>query len=140
MNQTGPGGALPDDHGAVSCLYIACSFWFGAFFLSKNGEYYAASPLEAAGLLSIDLLFLSLFYFLVKKVGAPHFRIPIEMSKNITPIYVIHWLILGFTESVFCYMLGMVFSYPFLIAYGAVLLIVSFLLARLYARHCPRRS
>ncbi|MDO4859563.1 MAG: heparan-alpha-glucosaminide N-acetyltransferase domain-containing protein [Bacillota bacterium] len=120
--------------GTVCIIYVACSCRFGAFFLSKGGEYYVASPPEAVGLLSIDFLVLSLFYFLLQKTGASKFRIPIEMSKNITSIYVIHWLILGFTESVCCYMLGIVFDYPFILAYGAALMVVSFLLARLYDR------
>ena len=124
--------------GIICIIYAACSCRFGAFFLSKGREYYASSPLEAVGLLSIDLLFLSFFYFLLQKVGASKFSIPIEMSRNITSIYFIHWIILGFTESVCCYMLGIVFDYPFIIAYGAALLVVSFLLARYYDRF--RRS
>ncbi len=110
----------------------------GAFFMSKGREYYAASPVEAVGLLSIDFLFLSLFYFLLQRVGASKFSIAIEMSRNITSIYFIHWIILGFTESVCCYILGIVFDYSFIFAYGAALLVVSFLLARHYDRF--RRS
>ncbi len=56
----------------------------------------------------------------------------IEMSRNITLIYFIHWIILGFIEFTFCYLHGLVFSYTMIYAIGACLLAVSFYLARLY--------
>ncbi len=94
--------------------------------------YYAASPLEAAGLLSIDLGFLSMFHFLLKRVPVSRLGVWIEMSLNMTPIYFIHWCILGFIESIFCYLLEMVFPYSLIYAIGAMLIIVSFFLARLW--------
>ncbi len=54
-----------------------------------------------------------------------------------TGIYVldvIHWCIIGFTDFVLCELLGFVFTYPIMYAYGAVLIIVSFFLARLYRK------
>ena len=116
----------------VSAVYIAATFVFGDFFLSKEHLYYAASPLEAAGLLSIDLCFLSMFHFLLKRVPVSRLGVWIEMSMNMTPIYFIHWCILGFIESIFCYLLEMVFSYWLIYAIGVMLIIVSFFLARLW--------
>ena len=118
--------------GFVTIAYVVSSFAFGSFFLSKNHDYYIASPLEAAGLLSIDFFLLSVFYFLLKKVSVSKFKVPIEMSKNNTTIYFIHWIILGSFEIVVCYLLGLVFNYTVIYMIGAILLVVSFYLARLY--------
>ena len=95
--------------------------------------YYAASTLEAVGLLSIDLFLLSFFFFLLKKHPASEFRVSLEMSRNVTTIYFIHWVILGFIDSIFCYLLGISFSWPVVYIIGAALLIVSVRLAR----RCP---
>ncbi len=113
-------------------VYLASSLKLGAYFLTRRQNYYSASPLEAVGLLSIDLFLLSLFYFLLKKVHVSKFRILIEMSRNITSIYFIHWIFIGSIESVFCILLGLVFPYSVIYVIGAILLVVSFLLARLY--------
>ena len=116
----------------IALLYILGTLRYGMYFLSVEDEYYAASPMEAFGLLSIDFFFLSAFYFLLKKVDVSKFKLMIEMSGNITSIYCIHWCILGATDFFFCFMLGMVPSYAVMYAFGVVNLVVSFLLARLY--------
>lgn len=118
--------------GIIMIIYIIGAVVFGPYFLSKQQAFYSASPLDALGLLSIDLFILSLFYFLLKKVDVSRFKLFIEMSKNITSIYCIHWCILGPTEFFCCYVFGIAFGYPFMYIYAIVLLIVSFLLARLY--------
>lgn len=118
--------------GIITAIYIAFTCFFGVFFLSLKRAFYVASPIEAAGLLSIDFFVLSLFYFLLKKVPVSKFRIPIEMSRNINSIYAIHWSIIGLTFFVFCFLLNMVFGYVFMYVYGIILLVVSFLLARFY--------
>lgn len=120
--------------GGIACLYLAATCRFGMFFLSRQQDYYAASPAEALGLLSIDLFFLSVFYFILKKTGISVFRYLIEMSRNITVIYFIHWILLGLIEVVFCYLNEIVFSYPAIYAIGACLLVVSTLLARTFTR------
>ena len=117
----------------IALLYILGTVTYGMMFLSAGNEYYAASPMEAMGLLSIDFFFLSVFYFLLKKFDVSKFRLLIEMSRNINSIYCIHWCIIGFIECVFCYMLGVVLSYAAMYALGVAVLVVSFLLARLYA-------
>ena len=116
----------------IALLYILGTVKNGYFFLSVLNAYYVASPMEAFGLLSIDFFVLSLFYFLLKKVDVSKFKLMIEMSKNINSIYCIHWCIICATEFVFCFLLGMVPSYAVLYPYGVVVLVVSFLLARLY--------
>lgn len=118
--------------GIVMIIYLIATAKFGVLFLSKENEYYAAGPIEAFGLLSIDFFILPLFHFLLKKVDASKFRLCIEMSKNINSIYCIHWCIIGATEFFFCHILGVVFSYPFMYIYAIVLIVVSFLLARFY--------
>lgn len=118
--------------GCIAALYIAATFILGPFCFSPENNYYRAGIVEAAGLMSMDFFTLSLFYFMLKKTGAKKFSVFIEMSRNITVIYVIHWCIIGLTVFVFCELLGFVFTYPIMYAYGAVLLVATFFLARLY--------
>ena len=114
----------------VMVAYIILSCIFGAFFLTKNGWYYAVSPLEAVGLLSIDMVLLSGFYFLLKKVPEQKVSVGIEMSRNLTPIYCAQWCIIGFVDSVFCYLLGYVFPYWAQYVFGVVLIFATYWIAK----------
>lgn len=116
----------------IALLYIIGTIKYGMIFLSRENEYYAASPMEALGLLSIDFFLLSVFHFLLKKVDVSKFNLLLEMSRNINSIYCIHWCIIGATEFVFCFLLGTVMNYAVMYTYAVVLVVVSFLLARLY--------
>lgn len=109
----------------IALLYIVLSAVFGPFFLTKNGWYYAISLPDAVGLLSLDLTMLSLFHLLLNRVDASRFSVCIEMSRNVNQIYLIHWCILGFIDSIFCYLLGCVFSYPVIYGIGVLLIPVS---------------
>ena len=102
-------------------------------FLCRDRVYYALSTLEAAGLLSIDLTLLSAFYFLLKRVPASKLRAALEMSRRLTPIYLIHWCILGFIDSIFCYLLEITFSWPTIYGIGAALIVLSAWLAKRWA-------
>ena len=51
------------------------------------------------------------------------------MSRNVNQIYCIQWCIIGFVDSIFCYVLGMVFSYWFMYLFGIALIFVSHRLA-----------
>ena len=126
--------------GCVMTVYLAATFAFGALFLTRDRFYYAVSPPEAAGLLSIDLFLLSAFHFLLKRVDASRLRVFLEMSRNVTPIYLIHWCILGFIDSIFCYLLGFVFPWPAIYGVGLALLVASFFLARLWQRGKQRKQ
>lgn len=121
----------------VSCcvmvVYITLTFCFGMFFLCRDRNYYAASLPEVIGLLSIDLSLLSAFYFLLKRVPASKFRVFLDMSRNITPIYFIHWCILGFVDSIFCYLFDISFSWPVIYLIGVVLIVLSSWIAKLWA-------
>ena len=125
--------------GCVMAVYLAATFAFGPLFLTRDRFYYAVSTPEAAGLLSIDLFLLSAFHFLLKRVDASKFRVALEMSRNVTPIYLIHWCILGFIDSIFCYLLGFVFPWPAIYGVGLALLVASFFLARLWRRGSRRK-
>lgn len=116
--------------GCVMAVYLAATVKFGALFLCRDRVYYAASLLEAAGLLSIDLSLLSAFYFLLKRVPASKLRVFLEMSHNLTPIYLIHWCVLGFIDSIFCYLLEISFSWPIIYGIGAALIVLSVWLAK----------
>lgn len=121
----------------VSCcvmvVYITLTFIFGVYFLCRDHNYYMLSLPEAAGLLSIDLSFLSAFYFLLKRIPASKLRVFLDMSRNITPIYFIHWIILGFVDSIFCYLLDITFPWPVIYLIGVVLIILSSWIANLWA-------
>lgn len=116
--------------GIISAVYILLSCIFGEQFLTKDRYYYALGTLDAAGMLAIDLLQLSVFYFVVKSRGTSRLAPALEMSRNITAIYSVHWCILGFTDCVFCYALGCSFSYLFIYLYGVALTILSFCIAK----------
>ena len=119
--------------GCVLAAYLAATVKFGVLFLCRDRVYYATSTLEAAGLLSIDLTLLSAFYFLLKRVSASKLRVFLEMSRSLTPIYLIHWCILGFIDSIFCYLLEISFSWPVIYGIGAALIVLSAWLARRWA-------
>ena len=118
----------------VMAVYITLTFCFGMYFLSRDRNYYDLSLLEAAGLLSIDLSLLSAFYFLLKRFPASKLRFFLDMSRNITPIYIIHWCIIGFVDSIFCYLLEITFPWPVIYLFGAVLIVLSGWLAQLWAK------
>ena len=109
----------------VMVCYVVLTGVFGPCFLTKNGWYYAASLPEAAGLLSIDLTLLGAFHFLLKKVDVSRLGVFITMSRNVNQIYCIHWCILGFIDSIFCYLLGIVFPWPVIYLFGIALIVLS---------------
>ena len=118
----------------LTVAYIACSIAFGTMFLSKNAWYYAASLPEAVGLLSIDMTMLSAFYFLCKKVPTQKLSVFITMSKNLTPIYCAQWCVIGFVDSVFCYLFGYVIPYWAEYAFGVTLVFLSYWIAKIWRR------
>ena len=117
----------------VMVLYLALTAVFGPCFLTKNGWYYAVSLPEAAGLLSIDLTLLGAFRLLLKRVDVCRLTVFIEMSRNVNRIYCIHWCILGFVDSIFCYLLEITFSWPAIYGIGAALIVLSAWLAKRWA-------
>lgn len=114
----------------IMILYIVLSCVFGAMFLTKNGWYYAVSLPEAIGLLSIDMTLLSAFYFLTKKLPKEKLSVPVEMSKNLTPIYCAQWCVIGFADSVFCYLLGFVIPYWAEYLFGVALIFLCYWIAK----------
>jgi len=111
-------------------VYVVLTFVFGAMFLCKNRSYYALGFPEAVGLLSIDLTLLSSFYFLQKRLPERLLAVSTEMSRNLTPIYVAQWCVIGFVDSVFCYLLEFVIPYPAAYAFGVALIVVSYWIAK----------
>lgn len=120
--------------GPITMLYIALTTVYGPLFMTKNGWYYALSLPEAAGLLSIDLTLVSAFHFLLNRVDASHFSALISMSRNVNRIYCIHWCILGFIDSIFCYLMGIVFPWPVIYLIGIALIVVSAWIAARWER------
>ena len=118
----------------ISCpimlLYIVMTLVLGTKFLTKNGWYYAVSTVEAIGLLSIDFTLLAGFYFLLKKVDESKVAPFITIGKNMSKIYIIHWCILGFIDSIFCYLLEIVFPYTAIYIFGVLLVIISSWIAK----------
>lgn len=118
----------------IMVLYLAASAVWGAMFLTKDRWYYAVGPLEAVGLLSIDFTLLAGFHFLLKRVDESKVAPLITMSRNLTKIYIIHWCIIGFIDSVFCYLMEIVFPYPVIYAFAVALIFISYWLAKLWKR------
>lgn len=126
--------------GIVSAIYIALTFQLGIFFLTKQSFYYAVGTLDAIGLLCTDLFLISAFYFIIKKFGISKFKTEIEMSKNLTEIYIIHWCVIGFTDRIFGHVLEYNFPYFFIYTFGFMLIIASFYLARLWNKHKNKKA
>lgn len=118
--------------GVIVIAYITLTAKLGTFFLSMDREYYAASTLEMIGLLSIDIFGLSVFHFILQKMDVSRFKILIGMSRNVTVIYYIHWMIVGATEVFFCILLGHIFTYTQIYLYAVMVLVVSVFAASLW--------
>jgi hypothetical protein len=114
----------------IMVLYIVMTVVKGVLFLTKDGWYYAVSPLEAMGLLSIDFVMIGAFYFLLKRIDEAKVAPFITMSRNLTKIYIIHWCIIGFVDSIFCYLLEIVFPYTIIYIFAFALIFVSYWIAR----------
>ena len=114
----------------VMVAYLSLSCVFGPFFLAEKDYYYAIGLPDAVGLLSIDMALLATFYFLQKKVPARRFSVCIEMSRNLTPIYVAQWCVIGFVDSIFCYLLEWVIPYWAEYLFGVALIFISYWLAK----------
>lgn len=121
----------------VMVAYIVLSSVFGAFFLAKNGWYYAIGLPDAIGLLSIDMTLLAAFYYLCKKVPERKLSVFIEMSRNLTPIYVAQWCLIGFVDSIFCYLLGFVIPYWAEYLFGVALIFISYWIAKGWRKISP---
>ncbi|MCR5683190.1 MAG: heparan-alpha-glucosaminide N-acetyltransferase domain-containing protein [Clostridiales bacterium] len=126
--------------GVVSAVYLALTFRFRELFLTEHRFYYAASTVEAAGLLCTDLFLLSVFHGMIRRFGVSKFRTEIEMSRNLTAIYMIQWCVIGFTDSIFGYVLEYSFPYYVIYPFGFALIIVSFDLARLWKNRKNRKT
>ena len=118
----------------IMIVYIALTCVFGTFFLTKNGWYYAIGLPDAIGLLSIDMTLLASFYYLCKKVPEHKLAVFIEMSRNVTPIYVAQWCVIGFVDSIFCYLLGFVIPYWAEYLFGVALIFISYWIAKGWRR------
>jgi len=122
----------------VMVLYLVLTGVFGTMFLTENGWYYATSLPESIGLLSIDMTLLSAFYYLTKKVPEDKFGVFVEMSKNLTPIYCAQWCLIGFVDSIFCYLLEIPFPYWAQYLFGVALIFICYWIAKLW-RHLQKR-
>ncbi len=115
--------------GTMSAAYILLTIKYGMFFWSKSNRYYSISTLDVIGLLSLDLLVLSVTYFFVDKIWKKLLKCCIVMSKTVNDIYIIHWIILGFIDSIFCFGLGIVMPYSLIYLIGIFMVVISYLIA-----------
>ena len=110
----------------VLLIYIILTSAFGPMFMTKGRWYYAASLPESIGLASIDMSLLGSFHFLLNKVNVSRFSMCITMSQNVNQIYCLQWCVIGFVDSIFCYMMGIVFPYWFMYVFGVILILLSY--------------
>ena len=124
----------------ICIIYITLTSIFGFYFLTKEHMYYACSTLDAIGFLSIDFVLLSIFHFLLRKaeVGKDYWYT--KVCKKVTVIYFIHWCIVGFMDSIFCYLLEWTFPYYLLYILGLVTLILAIFLADIYTMFKKKRK
>ena len=114
----------------IMIVYVTLTCVFGTFFLTKNGWYYAIGLPDAVGLLSIDMTLLAAFYYLCKKVPEKNLSVFVEMSRNLTPIYVAQWCLIGFVDSIFCYLFGVVIPYWAEYLFGVALIFITYWIAK----------
>ena len=124
----------------IMVVYIVMTVVKGVLFLTKDGWYYAVSPLEAVGLLSIDFVMIGAFYFLLKKIDEAKVAPFITMSRNLTKIYIIHWCIIGFVDSIFCYLLEIVFPYAVINIFAVALIFISYWLAKWWEMKLQKKN
>ena len=126
--------------GIASLIYIAFTFKFGVLFLTKFRLYYSVGTIDAVGLTCIDLFALSIFYFMIKRIGVSKLRIATEMSRNLTVIYFFHWCVIGFTDEIFGYIIGYKFPNTVIFFFSLLLIFVSFYFARFWNKFKSRKS
>ncbi len=115
--------------GILAAVFLFATVKLGMFFGNALHRYYSVSIVEAAGYLSIDFFLLSIFYFAVKRFGTEHMNVFLNMSKNLTGIYVIHWGMIGFLDYVLCYRMKLVFSYSVIYLLGFIILIAAYIIS-----------
>lgn len=109
----------------IMILYIASNVIFGDFWLSSGKNYYAISVIDAIGLLSIDIVLLSVFHFVAAKLTPDRMKFSHFMSSKVNQIYKVHWYIIGFMDCILCFMMEIVFPYWSLYFMGAGVLILT---------------
>ena len=115
-------------------VFVASGILFGTLLRrTEDPDRFYRTLLRAACPVMLLYLVLTAVHFLLKKTDAQRLTVFFEMSRNVTLIYCIHWCILGSVESVFCYLLGVVFPWPVIYLFGAVLTILSVWLAKRWA-------
>lgn len=114
----------------VMVVYVGLTCKFGPMFLTKDQGYYELTPLEACGLLSIDFFLMTVFYFLLKKRPPEKFPICLRMSKNLNMLYVIHWILIGWTLLVPVTICELVAPYWICYLYGVVIMVLSYLVMK----------
>ena len=117
----------------ILIIYITLTSIFGFFFLTKDNYYYACSILEDIGFLSIDFFLLSIFHFILRKKDSNKEYWYTKICKNVTSIYFIHWCIIGFIDSIFCYLLEITFPNYLLLIMGVIILFLSIFLGDIYS-------
>ncbi len=115
--------------GAISVIYILLTVKYGVFFLSKSNRYYSHSTLEAFALLSLDMFILSAVYFITDKIGDRLLEFCTITSRKVNEMYIIHWIILGFIDCVFCFGMGVVMPYSLIYVIGILLVVASYIIA-----------
>ena len=128
----------------ILVVYIAATVKNGCFFLSAEKNYYCASLAEAAGLLSIDFVLLSLMYFAVDKLSPKAregmaLQVCLKMSKNLNQIYIVHWCVIGLLNAVIIYLLAL--PVPYWVSYLLVvpILILSYRIADVWTKRRDRK-
>ncbi len=118
----------------IAAVYAGLSYFFGVFFMNKYHWYYAMSIPEVIGVISIDLLFLSLYNF-VRPEKLPRFAGLVRtMSKNVLVIYCIHWIILGNFDCFVVRLHELQLSFPEMYLFSLLLIPVSYFLAKLWKK------
>ena len=114
----------------IAAVYTALSFRIGYYPFTPEKWYYATTLPEDIGYLSIDLVMLSAFFLMgLSSRSNKVVKVLCDMSSRLLRVYCAQWCLIGFIESVFCFLLEIVFSYPVIYVIGILLIPLSYLTA-----------
>lgn len=119
----------------LSCGYIAVCLIFGLSMYAEGNSYYHMNLLDACFIMMLMVGLFGLHYGLLQVFPRKIFTPLLSLSRNITEVYCIHWVILGFSWVCLKHFFGKT-QLPFweLTQYAFAILVISGFLAAFYNR------
>ncbi|HJJ31448.1 MAG TPA: hypothetical protein O0X97_04290 [Methanocorpusculum sp.] len=116
----------------ITAISVLCGVDITTFFSTFNAYIYNKTPLSAAWSLSFMLFWVSLFFFLTRKISpASRFsRFAVSVSRRITVFYCLQWIIIGFLGFWVLPALGILpLNFAQMFLFAAAIIVVCYILA-----------